>query len=395
MDKLAIDGGMPVRETLLPYGRQSIDEVDIDAVADALRSGWLTTGPKVVEFERGFAKAVGAADAVSTCNGTAALHAAMAALEISVDDEVIVPALTFAASANCVLFQGGKPIFVDVDPTTLLIDPAQVEAKITLRTKAILAVDYTGLTCDYDPLRQIAKKFGIALVVDACHSLGGTYKSRPVGSLGDLNIFSFHPVKHITTGEGGMVSTDHPLYALRMRCFRSHGIASDYRQRESTGSWYYEMTALGYNYRLTDIQCALGLSQLKKLSLWIARRREIAATYMDAFAAMPELTLPTGSPDRGHAWHLFVVRLNLERLRCSRKEVFKALRAENIGVNVHYIPVPWHPYYQRLGYAKGQWPVAESSYERMLSLPVFPSMTEQDTRDVITAVRKVLNHFRK
>jgi perosamine synthetase len=395
MDKLAVEGGSPVRASLLPYGHQSVDKDDIDAVVDTLRSGWLTTGPKVAEFERAFADAVGAGDAVSVCNGTAALHAAMDALQIGANDEVIVPALTFAASANCVLFQGGKPVFVDVDPATLLIDPVQVEAKMTPRTKAIMAVDYTGLACDYDALRRIAARFKVALVADACHALGGSYKGRPVGSLGDLNVFSLHPVKPITTGEGGMVSTDSPGFAARMRNFRNHGITSDYRQREMVGSWYYEMTGLGYNYRLTDIQCALGLSQLKKLSSWVDRRRQIAARYTESFSSMPELELPAVPPDRGHAWHLYVIRLNQERLRVGRAEVFRALRAENIGVNVHYIPVPWHPYYQGLGYKKGEWPVAENEYERMISLPIFPGMTDRDGEDVIAAVQKVIAHFRR
>jgi perosamine synthetase len=395
MDKLAVEGGSPVRTSLLPYGHQSVDKDDIDAVVDTLRSGWLTTGPKVAEFERAFADAVGAGDAVSVCNGTAALNAAMDALQIGANDEVIVPALTFTASANCVLFQGGKPVFVDVDPATLLIDPIQVEAKMTPRTKAIMAVDYTGLACDYDALRRIAARFKVALVADACHALGGSYKGRPVGSLGDLNVFSFHPVKQITTGEGGMVSTDSPGFAARMRNFRNHGITSDYRQREMAGSWYYEMTDLGYNYRLTDIQCALGLSQLKKLSSWVTRRRQIAARYTEPFSSMPELDLPAVPSDRGHAWHLYVIRLNLERLRVGRAEVFRALRAENIGVNVHYIPVPWHPYYQGLGYKKGEWPVAEREYERMISLPIFPGMTDRDGEDVIAAVQKVIAHFRR
>ena len=395
MDKLAVEGGSPVRTSLLPYGHQSVDKDDIDAVVDTLRSGWLTTGPKIAEFERAFADAVGAGDAVSVCNGTAALHAAMDALQIGANDEVIVPVLTFAASANCVLFQGGKLVFVDVDPTTLLIDPVQVEAKMTPRTKAIMAVDYTGLACDYDALRRIAARFKVALVADACHALGGSYKGRPIGSLGDLNVFSFHPVKPITTGEGGMVSTNSPGFAARMRNFRNHGITSDYRQREMAGSWYYEMTDLGYNYRLTDIQCALGISQLKKLSSWVARRRQIAVRYMESFSSMPELDLPAVPPDRGHAWHLYVIRLNLERLRVGRAEIFRALRAENIGVNVHYIPVPWHPYYQGLGYKKGEWPVAENEYERMISLPIFPGMTDRDGEDVIAAVQKVIAHFRR
>ena len=384
-----------MRAALLPYGRQIIDDDDVEAVTETLRSAWLTTGPKVEEFEKAFAASVGASHAVAVTNGTAALHASMAALHIGPNDEVIVPALAFVACANCVVFQGGRPVFADVDPSTLLLDPAQVEGKITSRTKAIVAVDYTGLPCDYDALRSIADHARIAVVADACHALGGAYKERLVGSLGDLNVFSMHPVKHITTGEGGMITTGNPAFAQHLRVFRNHGIASDHRKRELAGSWYYEMEELGYNYRLTDIQCALGLSQLKKLTQWIARRRQIAGMYAIAFGSLQEIELPALPPERDHAWHLYVIRLQLQRLRVSRAEVFRALRAENIGVNLHYIPVPWHPFYQRLGYAKGQWPVAEAAYERIISLPIWPGMTDGDVQDTIAAVRKVIAAYRK
>jgi perosamine synthetase len=393
MSELAIEGETPVRTKMLPYGRQWVDDDDVQAVIRVLRSDWLTTGPNVSAFEEAFAAQVGAKHAVAVCNGTAALHAAIFAAEISVGDEVIVPAMTFAASANCVLYQGGTVVFADVCPDTLLLDPAQVQAKLTSRTKAIITVDYTGQPSNYDELRAIADRQGIALIADVCHAYGGRYKGRAVGTLADLNTFSLHPVKHITTGEGGVITTDDPELARRMRVFRNHGITTDARQREAVGSWFYEMTDLGHNYRLTDFQCALGLSQLRKLPSWLARRRAIAARYTATFSTMPEIEPPTVLPDREPAWHLYVIRLNLEHLRVGRAEVFRALRAENIGVSVHYIPVPWHPYYQTLGYTKGQWLVAESAYERIISLPIFPAMSDQDVEDVIRAVAKVVRTY--
>ena len=284
MADLAIEGGRPVREIPLPYGRQSVDEEDVQAVTAVLRSDWLTTGPKVPEFEEAFAARIGTRHAVAVSSGTAALHAAMYALGIGPGDEVLVPAATFAATANCVVYQGGTPVFTDVDRDTLLIDTKQVEKKITSRTKAVIAVDYAGQPCDYDRLRSIADRHGIKLVDDACHALGGAYKHRPVGSLAVLNTFSLHPVKHVTTGEGGVVTTNDATLARRMRVFRNHGITSDHRQREAAGAWFYEMVDLGYNYRLTDIQCALGLSQLRKLKSWIERRQDIARRYDKAFA---------------------------------------------------------------------------------------------------------------
>ncbi|MGC9976703.1 MAG: UDP-4-amino-4,6-dideoxy-N-acetyl-beta-L-altrosamine transaminase, partial [Syntrophales bacterium] len=331
---------------MIPYGRQQIDATDIQSVVEVLKSDWLTTGPKVGEFERSFADFAGAKYAVAVSSGTAALHAAMFALGISPGDEVIVPAMTFAATANCVVFQGGMPVFADVDPDTLLVDPASLKSRLTPRTKAIIAVDYAGQPCDYDALAVIAGKNGLALVADACHSLGARYKDRSVGSLAHLNVFSFHPVKHITTGEGGMITTDDSKLAEKMRLFRNHGISTDHRQRDAQGSWFYEMVDLGYNYRITDFQCALGISQLKKLTHWIDRRREIVRRYDEAFQKMPRVKPLSVRNETFHTYHLYVVRLDLDGTNLDRTVIFSQLREDGIGVNVHYIPVHLHPFYQ-------------------------------------------------
>ena len=338
---------------------------------------------------------MGARFAVAVSNGTAALHAAVFAANIGSGDQVITTPLTFAASANCVRYQGGTPVFVDAQSDTLNIDPVKIETAITPRTKAIIPVDYAGQPADLDEINVIAEKHHLVVIEDAAHALGATYLGRNVGTLATLTTFSLHPVKHITTGEGGMITTDDPELARRLRLFRNHGITTEARERQEKGGWFYEMVALGYNYRLTDLQCALGISQLKKLDGWLARRRAIAARYTAAFATLPEIRIPSIRPDRDPAWHLYVIRLNLERLHVGRAEIFRALRAENIGVNVHYIPVPWHPYYQALGYCKGQWGVAEDAYERIISLPIFPAMTDGDVNDVIEAMGKVLVAFRK
>jgi perosamine synthetase len=388
---LAIAGGHPVRSTLLPYGRQWLDDDDIAAVVDVLRSDWLTTGPAVADLERAFAEVCGVGEAVAVSSGTAALHTCMHMLGIGPGDEVIVSSMTFAASSNCVLYQGGTPVFADVDPDTLLINPARVEEKITERTRAIVAVDYAGQPCDYDSLREIADRHGLALVADGCHALGGSYHGRPVGSLADLTAFSLHPVKHVTTGEGGVITTDDPKLAHRARVFRSHGIASDHRQREETGSWFYEMVELGYNYRITDFQCALGLAQLRKLRPWIERRQAIAATLTAAISDIPGVEPLAVRDGVSHAYHLFVVRLEPS---LSRARIFAALRAEGIGANVHYIPVHLHPYYrERLGTGPGLCPVAEAAYEEMLSLPIFPRMSDSDVADVVTALGKVIRAY--
>lgn len=391
---LAIHGGVPVRESLLPYGRQSLDEGDISAVVDVLRSDWLTTGPKVGEFEETFAVHVRAKHAVSFTSGTAALHAAAFAAGLKPGDEAITSPMTFAATANCVLYQGATPVFADVLPDTLNLDPQQVKARLSPRTRAILAVDYAGHPADLDPILEIARQHGLIVIEDACHALGAEYRGRRVGGLADMTVFSFHPVKHITTGEGGMVTTSNPDFAQTLRRFRNHGISSDARQRQSAGQWHYEMVLLGFNYRLPDIACALGLEQLKRLDANLARRREIAARYTSAFREMSGVVTPAVRADVNPAWHLYPIRLDLEKLTGDRGEIFRALRAENIGVNVHYIPVHYHPYYRdRFGDRQGEFPVAEDAYARLISLPMFHAMTDQDVRDVVCAVEKVLGHY--
>lgn len=393
--ELAINGGVAVRARMLPYSHQSIDEDDVNAVVDALHSDWLTTGPKVREFEQAFARSVGAGEAVVVNSGTAALHAAMYAAGVGPGDEVIVPALTFVASANCVVYQGAVPVFADVDPDSLLMDPGDVAKKISSRTKAIIAVDYAGQPCSYDELDALARtRRGIVLVADACHSLGASYKGRAVGTLAALNVFSLHPVKAMTTGEGGVVTTESFEIAHRMRSFRNHGITSDHFQREQQGSWLYEMAELGYNYRLSDVQCALGLNQLPRLSGWIARRRLIARRYDEAFRHCVGLRLLRVSPDCEHAYHLYVIRLDRDVLSADRAQIFAALRAEGIGVNVHYLPVHLHPFYrERFGLRPGCCPNAEAAYEDILSLPLFPSMSDEDIENVIEAVWKVISAY--
>jgi perosamine synthetase len=376
---------------MIPYGRQFIDEEDIQAVIEVLQSDWLTTGPRISELEKAFGECVNAKEAVAVSSGTAALHSAMYALGIGPGDEVIVPAMTFSATANCAVYQGATPVFVDVDPETLLISPFQVQAKITSRTKAIIAVDYAGHPADYDALKSITKKHGIFLVADAAHALGADYKGYPVGALADLSTFSFHPVKHITTGEGGMITTNDPELAERMRMFRNHGIATDHHQREKQGSWFYEMVDLGYNYRITDFQCALGLSQLKKLNHFLSRRRGIAKKYNDAFSSISEITPVAVRPNVSHAYHLYVIQINPERLGTDRTALFQTFRQKGIGVNVHYIPVHLHPFYRKtFGTGPGLCPVAEEAYEKIISLPIFPAMNDSDVERVIQVIREVV-----
>jgi perosamine synthetase len=377
---------------LIPYGKQSIDEDDIKAVVQVLQSDWLTTGPKVEEFEDAFAHFVGAKYAIAMSSGTAALHGATHAIEIGTQDEVLLPPMTFVATANSVVFQGGTPIFVDVEKDTLLIDTSLIEEKISKKTKALIAVDYAGQPCDYDALKNIADRHGLFLIADACHALGAEYKKSKVGSIADLNVFSFHPVKHITTGEGGMVTTNNESLAKRIRTFRNHGINVDHRERMKKQTWYYEVTDLGYNYRLTDLQCALGISQLKKLPRWVNRRREIAHCYNVAFRDIPQLRSLSVSNDVLHAYHLYVVRLNLNGMHIDRDMVFHSLRESGIGVNVHYIPVHLHPFYiNRYGTGPGLCPIAEKAYEQILSLPIYPTMTNQMVDEVIQTIKKVIS----
>lgn len=389
---LAINGGDPIRKTLLPYGRQSIDNSDIKAVTDVLSSEWLTTGPFVNKFETRFSEFTGSKNAVAVNSGTAALHSAIFAAGIKTGDEVIVPAITFVATANSVLYLGGVPIFADIEPDTLLIDPDVLHHLITPKTKAIIAMDYAGQPCDYGALREISEDHDLILIADACHSLGGKHKNKMVGSLADLNVFSFHPVKAITTGEGGMITTDDDELAKKMRTFRNHGISTDHRERQIKGTWNYEMVELGFNYRITDFQCALGISQLKKLPHWIERRNFIAQEYVDLLKEFPEVAPLVNKSNNLNAYHLFAILLQSEKLQNQRDFLFQALRAEGIGVNVHYSPVYLHPYYQcNLKYTRGICPEAENIFPRLLTLPIYPVMQEQDLIDVVTAMRKVIN----
>ncbi len=377
---------------MIPYGRQTIDDDDIRAVVEVLKSDWLTTGPSVESFENAVAGYVGAKHAVSYSNGTAALHGIMYALGVGDGDEVITTPMTFAASANCILYQGAKPVFADIDRETLLIDPACVLEKITDRTKAVVAVDYAGQPCDYVALKKICAEKNIALIADGCHAIGASYKGVKVGSVADMTAFSFHPVKHITTGEGGMVTTDSDEFTGKLRLFRNHGITTDFRQRQKIGGWFYEMEDLGYNYRITDIQCALGLSQLPKLDGWIARRNGIARKYDEAFSQIDGVEPLVKGADLLNAYHLYVIRIEREKFGVGRDELFAKLREAGIGVNVHYVPVYLHPYYTReLGFSRGLCPVAEQEYEKILSLPMFPALTDSEQEYVIGKIKEAAN----
>ncbi len=395
LETLAMHGGKPVRERLLPYGRQSLDDADVQAVVEVLKSDWLTTGPKIAEFEERFAEWVGARHAVSFSSGTAALHGAAFTAGLGPGDEAITTPMTFCATANCILYQGATPVFADVSADTLNLDPNEVSKKTSSKTKAIIAVDYAGHPVALDELGQLAKAQvkRALLIEDASHALGAEYRGKRAGSIADMTVFSFHPVKHLTTGEGGMVAANDARLAETLRRFRNHGISSEARQRQESGQWFYEMVLLGFNYRLTDIACALGLSQLEKLAANLARRREIAAQYAEAFRDLPAIVLPAVREGVNPAWHLYPVRLNLEKLAVGRGKIFRALRAENIGVNVHYIPVHQHPYYRERFKSKEGYPVAEDAYERLISLPMFHSMTAQDVEDVIHALGKVVTCF--
>jgi UDP-4-amino-4,6-dideoxy-N-acetyl-beta-L-altrosamine transaminase len=368
----------------IPYGRQVVDDDDVRAVCDVLRSDWLTTGPAVAKFEAAVGEFVGAKHAVAVSSGTAALHVAMLAANIGPGDEVIVPAITFVATSNAALYCGARPVFADVDRRTLVVDPASVEAAITPRTKAIVGVDYAGHPCDWDSLRAIAQKHGLLLVDDACHALGAEDRGRKIGTLADMTILSFHPVKHITTGEGGMVLTGDSALFDRVKRLRNHGIDTDQRQRAERGTFHYDMVELGFNYRISDFACALGTSQLRKLPAWLARRNAIARAYDEALSGGP--LAPLGrAPHVQHAYHLYVVRTGPRR-----DSLFHRLRADGIGVNVHYMPVYLHGYYRRtLGTAPGLCPVAEAAYGEVLSLPMFAGMTDAEVARVIDRVGRL------
>lgn len=372
---------------MIPYGRQTIDEKDIQAVINVLRSDYLTTGPTVEAFEQKVAAYTGTKYAVAVSNGTAALHIACLAAGIREGDEVITTPITFAASSNCVLYCGGTPVFADIDPQTFNISPEEIEKKITPRTKAIIPVHFTGQPCDMDAISAIAEKHHLTVIEDGAHALGASYHGKKIGTFSDLTTFSFHPVKPVTTGEGGMVVTDNEELYRRLKLFRSHGITRDTALMEggpdeTADGWYYQQIELGFNYRMTDIQAALGCSQMDKLDHFLTRRREIVQQYNSAFAGNPAIGIPYVPDGMESGWHLYVIRL----LRKDRREVYRRLQEVGIGVNVHYIPVYRHPYYQKHGYDTVCCPNAERLYSQMLSLPIYPGLTDEQQELVIREV---------
>lgn len=371
---------------MIPYGKQTIEQDDIQSVVDVLKSDFLTTGPKIAEFEQTVADYVGVKYAVAISNGTSALHAACFAAGIGPGDEVITTPLTFAASANCVLYCGGTPVFADVDPKTYNIDPEDIRRKITDRTKAIIAVHLAGQPCDMDAIHSIAREHGLIVIEDGAHALGSVYKGKRVGSLSDMTTFSFHPVKPITTGEGGMIVTDNEDFYKKMILFRSHGITrDDSMMTRNDGPWFYQQFDLGYNYRITDIQCALGCSQMKKLDRFLARRKEIVARYNEAFADCDNIITPYQLSDTESGWHLYIVQVK----NCDRRQVFEAMREKEIGVNVHYIPVYMHPYYQEHGYENVHCANAEEIYSHIISLPLYPRLTSEQQDYVINTLKSL------
>ncbi|MCQ4088794.1 UDP-4-amino-4,6-dideoxy-N-acetyl-beta-L-altrosamine transaminase [Saccharibacillus sp. JS10] len=378
------------RDTLLPYGKQWLDEADIEAVVQVLKGDFITQGPAIEMFEQKVADYVGTCYGVAFSNGTAALHGACFAAGIEAGDEVITTPLTFLASSNCVLYQGGTPVFADIDPVTYNIDPKQIEEKLTPQTTAIIAVDFSGQPAEMDRIQAIARQHSLITIEDAAHSLGADYQGRKVGIWADMTMFSFHPVKHITTGEGGMIVTNDEAFYRKLLRFRSHGMTRDPQElTRNEGPWYYEMQELGYNYRMTDIQAALGISQMDKLDRFIARRRELVEIYNRELADIPGLVLPKQHAEANSSWHLYVVRFLPEHFQYSRKEIFEQLRAWNIGVNVHYIPVYLQPYYEDLGYKKGLCPNAEKYYESCITLPLFPGMKDEDVLYVVRAIKEL------
>jgi len=378
------------RSEFLPYGQQWVDDDDIEALIDTLRSPFLTTGPQIKKFEEVVASYVGSKYAVAFSNGTAALHGACYAAGITEGDEVITTAITFSASANCARYLGADIVFADIDEHTYNIDPVDVVRKITQRTKLIIPVDFTGQPCDIDEVMKLAREHNLIVIQDGAHSLGAEYKGKKVGSQADMTMFSFHPVKPVTTAEGGIIVTDDEDYYRKLLLFRSHGITQTPYAVEQ-GEWYYEMIDLGYNYRMTDLQAALGSSQMKKLDSFIDRRRELAQQYTRLLSSVNGIKTPFQSEQSNSGWHLYSIQLDEQIIGKNRKQIFEEMRAANIGVHVHYIPVYWFPYYERLGYNKGLCPKAESWYEQALTLPLYPKMSDSDVEDVVNQLRHIIN----
>lgn len=393
----AIEGGEPVRNTKISYGHQYIDEADIEAVCQVLRSDFLTCGPKITELEKRLCELTGTEYAVVCSNGTAALHISCLAAGVTEGDEVITTPITFAASANCAFYCGAKPVFADINEKTYNLDPAEAAKKVTDKTRAIVAVDFTGQAVELDAFQALCREKKLVLIEDAAHSIGTSYKGKMVGNIADMTTFSFHPVKTVTGGEGGAVLTNNEDYYKKLLLYRAHGITRDpdFMERTPDGPWYYEQVDLSTNYRMTDMQAALIISQLDKLERFSRRRKEIVERYNEAFSRIPSLVVQEEIPESDTTRHLYILRLRPEMLTIGRKEFFVAMAAENICCNVHYIPVYRHPYYEHLGYQKGLCPKAEKLYEEILSLPLYYSMTDQDVEDVIKAVQKLTDYYAK
>ena len=398
MEKLAILGGTPVRSEKIYYGRQCVDEEDIQAVARVLRGPYITCGPMVEEAERRLAACTGAAHAVLCSNGTAALHCACLAAGVGPGDEVITTPMTFAASANCAVYCGAKPVFADIDPETYNIDPESIRERITPRTKAVVAVDFTGQAVRNREIRALCDEFGLVFIEDAAHAIGTRYDGAPVGSLADMTCFSFHPVKTITCGEGGAITTNREAYYQKLVLAHTHGITHDESLMEDApheGPWYYEQVSMGFNYRLTDFQAALLVSQLGKLEAFKERRHEIVEKYDKAFRDVPGIIVQKEIPESDTCRHLYIIRLDLDALTCTRRQFFDAMSAENVQCQIHYVPVYWFPFYRRMGYSKGLCPVAEEVYKGIMSIPLYPMLTDADTDDVIHAVKKIAAYYSK
>ena len=398
MEKLAIKGGYPVRGGKIFYGRQWVDDDDIEAVKKVLKSDYITCGPRVDELERTLCEYTGAKYAVAVNSGTSALHCACIAAGVGPGDEVITTPMTFAASANCALYCGARPVFADINPDTYCIDPESIRKHITDKTKAVVAVDFTGQAVQIDEIRKICDEYNLIFIEDAAHSIGTKYNGKPVGSLADMTCFSFHPVKTVTGGEGGAILTNSEDLYKKLVLAHTHGITHDDDLMEDApheGPWCYEQISLGYNYRMTDFQAALLISQIGKIDKFIKRRKEIVKKYNKEFGKIPELFVQKEIPESDTCRHLYIIQLKLDKLNCTRREFFDAMSAENVQCQIHYVPVYWFPYYRHLGYEKGLCPNAEEMYKGIMSIPLYPKMTDQDVDDVIHAVKKVIENYRK
>ena len=397
MEKPAIEGGKPVREDFLPYGTQWLDDNEITEVIDSLKSNWITTGPKMRLFEKKFRNYIGSKYAVAVNSGTAALHISTSSINIKPGDEVITTPLTFVASSNCIIYRGGTPVFADIKKDTYNIDPNEIKKKITPKTKAIIPVHFAGQPCNMDEISEIANENNLIIIEDAAHAIDAEYQDKKIGNISDLTAFSFHPVKNITTAEGGMVTTNNDEFYDKLLMFRTHGISKDAVKRfGKSGDFYYDMQYLGFRYNLSELHAALGIHQLKKLDFFQKRRNEIVKIYNKELQNIEEITVPYVKKNVKHSWHLYVVQLNIEKLKVNRDFIFKALREENIGVTVHYIPVHYHSFYQKnFGYKKGILPNVEWLFPRLLTIPLFPKMNSDDVYDVINALEKIINFYKK